>query len=304
MADRLISIVNDYDKALEGLEADAIARMNQAIDDTYKQLINKLNKTYPRLSKIPALLETERAALLVEELGHLLSIINPKDRDVYEEMFRGLLGDSSELGAGMVEELIREVDPQFKVASFTKVPAKAMAIAAKNSYQRLLRHGEVFSDKATNTIIRGLAAGWGNKRIASAIKEATKTTKSNAETIARTESANAAVGAAKSRYKESGIEYVIWTTVITEVCPWCTAKAGKIFRVEDVVIPQHPRCRCGLIPVTPDWARNNVLDFEEIADYSDRARKASEGNQRTDKAPFEARAPRSLSLETLKRKAG
>lgn len=298
----ILKLLEEYDKALEGLEEEAIERLHRAMDITFRQLTDKLTKTYPKIAKVPSLLPAQRELLLTQELGDLLSLINPAEEEYYQGRLKELINGSHDLGQDTVEKLIREIDPDFKVGSFTKLPQAAAAIAADNSYKRLARYGEVFKAQATQVITQGLIQGWGNKRIAQALKQATNTTKSNAEMIARTESAHAAIGAAQRRYQDTGIKYGIWVSVLTEVCPWCVSRSGKIFELREIVIPAHPRCRCGIIPVTPEWARSDRLDFGAIDKFSARVKSKLKGSPRSDKAPFEIKAPQEITIEQLKKK--
>lgn len=300
----LLKIASEYEAELTRLEDEAIARLNKSIEEAYKKLVSQINKKYPDLEQNLSLLPAQREALLAEQLGGLLNIIDPEDSKEYQSMFRGLIGDSHRIGGESVEEMIRAIDPDFDAGSFSRLPVKAVNLAAQNAYQRLQRHGDDFALKASQVISQGIALGWGNRRIAGVIKQQTGNTRRNAEMITRTETASAMVGATKERYTESGINYVIWITALREVCPWCVWKAGKIYRTEEVVIPQHPWCRCSVIPITPQWARDALIDFDTIEAQSKKVREALKGQPKSTKAPFEAIAPKAITIEELRRKRG
>ncbi|NEO43138.1 MAG: hypothetical protein F6K55_03070 [Moorea sp. SIO4A3] len=294
----LMDVINRYEDLLDRLDDRAIARLNASIESAYKSLIAKLQDAYPRLSKDMSLIPAERDLLITAQLKDLLNVIKPDARDELAELIKTADG----LGGESVEDLIRTIDPDFKVATFSRVSVEAAAIAADQSYQALLRRGETFAKGASETIAQGVLQGWGSARVAKAIKRQTEATQRAASMIARTETVRAAAGASKQRYVNSGVNYGIWITVITEVCSWCVGKGGQIYKIEDMVIPQHPNCRCTIIPVTPGWAKNDLIDFNAIADYSERVKKASGVKVRFDKAPFENLPPESISIESLKRK--
>ena len=81
----------------------------------------------------------------------------------------------------------------------------------------------------------------------------------NAELVAWTEIARAQSSAALRIYAEDGITHVEWSTAEdARVCPLCDANeaagpvpAGAAFPSGAVFPPQHPRCRCALLPVLP-----------------------------------------------------
>lgn len=51
----------------------------------------------------------------------------------------------------------------------------------------------------------------------------------------------------------SGLEYVKWETREDEkVCPTCSARDGKIYRIDKIIIPLHYNCRCNIVPYRKD----------------------------------------------------
>ncbi|NEP51349.1 MAG: hypothetical protein F6K65_22135 [Moorea sp. SIO3C2] len=295
---QLLNLVNRYEKTLTELEDDAIARLNQSIENGYRELVNKLNYVYPTIADNITLLPAQRELLITAQLGDLLNIISPDSENDLRELIVG----ADDIGGRSVDEIIKAIDPDLVAANFAVVPLEAAAIAASRSYQDLLGHGERFARSASQAISQGVLQGWGSRKIAQLIRQRAEVTQRQAIMIARTESLKAAAGASKQRYVDSGINYGVWVTVLTEVCPWCTSKTGKIYKIEDMVIPQHPYCRCTLIPVTPQWVNNDLLDFPAIAEYSDRVREKSGSKVRYDKAPFENSPPKEVTLESLRRK--
>jgi SPP1 gp7 family putative phage head morphogenesis protein len=96
-------------------------------------------------------------------------------------------------------------------------------------------------------------------------------------TIAVTESSRVMNASAINRYKEMGIEQVKWMPVLSVVgggkaCDQCAENTGQIvtmgssFNSGVTQPPQHPHCRCNLLPVIPDYANmpNDVIDVAPV----------------------------------------
>ena len=79
-----------------------------------------------------------------------------------------------------------------------------------------------------------------------------------AEMVARTEVARAQSQATADTYRGASVQRVEWITSPTDACPICVANAeespvrlGQDFRGGQDAPPQHPNCRCALVPVIP-----------------------------------------------------
>ena len=74
--------------------------------------------------------------------------------------------------------------------------------------------------------------------------------------VAQTEIARAQSAASMALYRETGTDRVEWSTAMdAKVCPLCDANeaagswpTGEAFPSGAVMPPQHPRCRCALLP--------------------------------------------------------
>ena len=95
----------------------------------------------------------------------------------------------------------------------------------------------------------GVAAGESIDKISGRISDAINTSNTRARRIARTESINAAVEGARSRYRDYGIEYVeIIACDDWRTCKICQQHDGKVYSVDDDahMPPYHPNCRCAI----------------------------------------------------------
>ncbi|NEO59253.1 MAG: hypothetical protein F6J98_02135 [Moorea sp. SIO4G2] len=294
-------LADRYDKAIAALDTAAAKRLDEAIKKAYKSFIERFRKKYPKIKEnAPLLLTNQRDLVIMQQVGGVIDIIEKSS--VSKAMMKSLITNADREAGALAKEIIKSIEPSEAVAAFSRVPVEAAAIAAEQSYNLLLNHGKTFARIATETISQGLIQGWGTRKIADALKAQSEITRRKATTIARTETVRAAVGATKKRYKDSGINYSVWLTVITEVCGWCTAKGGLIYRIEDIVIPQHPNCRCTIIPIKPKWIVDSRIDFISIEKYSRKVRSQTKAKLRRDKAPFEVSAPKPVPIFRVLRK--
>ena len=110
--------------------------------------------------------------------------------------------------------------------------------------------------KIQRALADGLTAGENPRAIATRISKEISISKSRARTIARTETIRTNAEAQLNTFERFGIAQVSveaeWLTAEDgRVCPLCEPKNGKIFSIEEArgMIPLHPNCRCGWVPV-------------------------------------------------------
>lgn len=102
-------------------------------------------------------------------------------------------------------------------------------------------------------ILKGITQGTSPRKVIKKVQELGNMTKSQAETLVRTENAFARMEGILEGYENSGrIEEVVFIAVGDKItCPSCRDRDGTVvplkdLRVEDVIL--HPRCRCTIAP--------------------------------------------------------
>lgn len=131
-------------------------------------------------------------------------------------------------------------------------------------------------DEGTREMLRSnvtdaIAEGWSNNRLAEAILDGAAFSEDRAEMIARTETAMADVQGNMAAYRESGIVTgKIWITagddLVSEDCA-LNGEAGEVglndsFPSGASEPPDHPNCRCDVIPVLDNQAQDNQTEEE------------------------------------------
>lgn len=122
---------------------------------------------------------------------------------------------------------------------------------------------ETTRDMIRSDVAQAIEDGWSNQQLAQAIQDNVAFDDSRAEMIARTETAFADIQGNKATYeaaKNSGID-IRWQWVTAGddlVSDECEMNDGAIREIGDqfpsgaTEPPQHPRCRCDVVPVVDD----------------------------------------------------
>lgn len=261
-------LIDRYTQATADLEAKTIARLDAALDAAFRQLERELRATYPAIAAKGDLLATQRKVLILSELGETLQLIRPEQQAEYERLLNETLKTANQTGTTLADELVKARQPESMVPSMAGINLEAAALQARDGAERLRRHAEEFRSRASAVIEQGLIQGWGTGRVSQILRTELGTTKSKAETIARTEVLSALNDAAQERYKRYGVEYCQWVVTIGDVCPICVARSGKVYEVGKVRVPAHPRCRCVLLPWRKEWQEMGLTDDEFTRSYT------------------------------------
>ncbi len=264
-----LQLLERYNQAIADLEQSAVARLNNAMNAAYRDLEGELRSIYPAIAQNDTLLATQRKVLILEQLGETLSVVREADTEYYQQTLQDALATANQTGRTLADELVQAIAPNSGVPELGNVNLEAAALQARDGFQRLRRYSDEFKDKASAVIEQGLIQGWGPAKVADILREQLKTTKSKAETIARTETLSALNDAAQQRYAANGIEGVQWVCTIGDVCPYCVHRNMKVYPVGKVRCPAHPRCRCVLIPWRSAWQADGLTDDEFTQNYQD-----------------------------------
>ncbi len=255
-------LIQEYDRALQRVENEAIARINAALEESFRVLADRLKRTYQRelaaLQRDPTTMNErapERAAEVLKRLRGLLERLNPGRQRVYRRIFRDLLTEATALGLEFAERLTAQswVSPDPFIAASVSIPIDAVAEAALSARRYLGdAYGTELSNRITNAVQVGLATGAGVPEIARSLKTIGGIVSNRAEMIARTESVQAANRALLTGYEANGVDLLIyWATEDERTCPYCGPRAGCLYRLADLkrgadgfAVLLHPRCRC------------------------------------------------------------
>ena len=180
-------------------------------------------------------------------------------RLIIEAYTRAVLGTAGDLPAGVVPSWLPALDANVGTDWDAWSPgwADAAAKVADGGLSQLLDAAEVTIRGATGTALDrlesvladALARGQGADWIERQLRD---TFGSQAETIARTETARAMSAATRDTYRANGVTAWDWVPV-PDPCPICEGLSlGGPYSLSDDMPPAHPNCLCAAAPVLPD----------------------------------------------------
>jgi SPP1 gp7 family putative phage head morphogenesis protein len=250
--------ISRFETVTSQLENRAANTLNEALDSAYKEIEAELRKKYPSLANSGSLMVTRDSILRLEKLKGVLQLLNPQSSQELQAEFQKILQLTNEAGDTLATQMTRARAGEDWQVKSGEIPIEAAGFAAANMVAHLNRYSSEFASRATVLVTQGVIQGWGTAKVASLLRNELGIKKGRAEVIARTEVLSSFNQAVVASYDNSGIEYVqVIATGDLRTCGTCVARNLKAYRIRDVSVPFHPRCRCTLMPWSPDWSQND-----------------------------------------------
>lgn len=244
MSSQLVGIADRYDRELAGVTDETLKRIFAAYDTSYRNLVKNLRDAFPRLEQAGSISTLVRQGAIAAELGEALKFINPEAAKELERLGRDTIQQAGDLGQQMAGDALNYVGVQ---STFTTVPVGAVRNQAERFRERLVNYSDQQASSISAVVEQGLIQGWGTRKIEGQLRGLGVSFKSNAETVARTETLSAYNGAARSRYEQAGVAYIQWIATPAEgTCSLCYARNTKVWKITEAPsVPAHPRCLPG-----------------------------------------------------------
>lgn len=271
------ALVRRLDRQLTTLENTALATLRQALRESAAELERELRVLYRR-----ALDGTASAGAHIREAAvrDLLEQTRVLDRHldlrrlpteaVLAELQRGAMAAGAENALQALTTAERAVAslsgavPVETLVAATNISSRLQEIGAAraaNGAAALRQHGQRAADAIQRHITAGVVQGRGWGATSRLIRQETGLLNYEAERIVRTESITASADARHETYRARGIEQARWmSTADDRVCGYCAFRSGRLYDIDDIVIPAHPNCRCYSAPFRPEWAEAGVDD--------------------------------------------
>lgn len=164
--------------------------------------------------------------------------------------------DGSNMARKQVEDMGIRVGPDFS----QEMRSRAHKYAKKHGADLVKHIDESVREDMRSVLQTALNDGWSTNEFAAEIESRYALSSQRAEVIARTEMAFADVEGNMAAYKKAGVELKRWITagddLVSDDCAM-NAAAGPIpmsanFPSGAFQAPEHPNCRCDVIPVVGD----------------------------------------------------
>lgn len=275
-------LIRRSDRVLSRLENRALRDLQLSLQRSITELRRELRVLYARMLENTASIGAPvREAYVLRQLEQLRVIqraleLPPGTTDqILRELITGSLTEGADSAFLALSIWDREV-----VALGGSVPLGAMSAGTRitprlveigdarvaTGRARLVQHTEAAARQIQAHVIDGITRGVGWGQTAREVQGSIGGLWWNAERLVRTESVTAAHAARAETYREAGITMGQWlATMDDRVCGYCAARAGNVYRLDDVVIPAHPNCRCYLQPWREEWAELGLDDPEFYA---------------------------------------
>ena len=276
----IIGIADDVQKSATASHAEVLKLYKRNLDEI-RQALADIYQRYTvdgelkisqrqRLKELKALetqLATQINALQPVEIESVTQAVTNTAEDVYYRSLYTL--DKGLQGAVAVAPL----NPTFaEMLVSTEIEGKTFS-------RRIWENTEKLAIRVKADIERALIQGQSPEKLARKIKSDFGATAYQSQRLINTETARAMTAAQTESYKSSGVvNYVMFDATLEDnTCDQCAKLDGKRFQIDDAPkVPQHPCCRCCLIPVVSGWTptqkRENVKDpvtgEKRIIDYT------------------------------------
>lgn len=121
----------------------------------------------------------------------------------------------------------------------------------KSWSQRIWKNTELLAETLNEQLIHCVASGKKPTQLKKLLQERFEVSYQNADMLVRTEIAHIQAQAALKRYEDAGVlEVQVWATEDERRCSNCGKLHKKKYPIAAAVpIPNHPNCRCNVVPV-------------------------------------------------------
>lgn len=131
-----------------------------------------------------------------------------------------------------------------------------------------------------NNLVEGMEQGYDIKKLAKNISDTMGSSAYDSMRLCNTETARVVNNAQMEIYNKSEVvQKVLWSATLEDsTCEDCASNDGQYFDLDNAPdLPEHPNCRCCLIPVIDGWqptqrydqSNGTVMDYKTYDDWCD-----------------------------------
>lgn len=253
-----------FDKTVSDLDKELGKQYRRTADSIKRQILEVLSlvreESQNERVQVYDLYRGDRYFKMLADINQELEALGFKQVDAIEDELIGLYFKQSENTSAQFG-LYSSVDKD----SARKVVSELWCSDGKGLSDRIWQNKQWLTDKLEKSIFDfvsrgqsqdGLVTELVSKQLDIPISELTsildedfKNAWNNARRLVRTETARVQNRATQDRYRENGFTKY---RVIAEddCCEVCADLSEQVFDIDDLVLPQHPNCRCAMAAVT------------------------------------------------------
>lgn len=288
MAVDITRVAEQLDKTIARSERETVQAIRRYLEESHRRLQQQLRTLYSDAASetrtAGRVFREARARALLAQLDTALESIRLGSPGTgVPKVMRDVITLGQTEGPAQVAELVSRLDTG-ALGIAADVNFAAIEAQTANSVARLTRYSNEAVEKINQAVIDGLARGKGARQVAREVRAAVIGQPGvrgglafQAETIARTELISSLESAREEAMTTAGIEYALWQATDSDrTCRWCAARDGNVYKLSDLIIPAHPRCRCLSVPVRPEWLRDGTIDVGAVREHQVETRRVFE----------------------------
>lgn len=244
--------------------------------DLEKAMVEMISTAQGGVISQATVLRSQRMLLVLDLIARRLTKLTEAAGNLVTGDLRQVVRDAADAQTEVIAQQLPKADREDLVSS-VRIDARQIDAIVQKSTERITSQMWPLSAEADaavrREIVRGLAAGEGPRKTASAILDRTEGAfnggLSRALTIARTETISAHREAAKVAHDESAdvLRGWMWLASLSpQTCQACIGMNGTEHPLSEEGPQGHQNCRCARMPLTKSWADLGIdLDEPEPA---------------------------------------
>ena len=269
--------MNEFTSLNESLSSNAssisrlLKKYNQAIEDIDKEIADIAQRYDGIIPKSAVFRKGQLEILKAKILNHIIKLGNLTTSETTKKALDGFEQGYYRTAYTIDKKSGFNID--FNMLNTTITDSVLMEkFESKTFSERIWDNTAKLAVKAEQAVNKAVADGESTEKLSRKLKKEFGSGFYEASRVMNTEIARAVTAGQMQAYKNSGVvKWVMWDAALeSNTCKHCGDLDGTKYEIDDApYLPEHPNCRCCLIPIVDDWKPSKKLDNEskEIIDY-------------------------------------
>lgn len=248
-----------------------LKKYNQAVEDIDKEISNIAQRYDGIIPKSATFRKGQLESLKAKILSHIIKLGNITASEATKKALNGFEQGYYKTAYKIDKNSGFNID--FTMLNTTIADSVLFEkFDSKTFSERVWDNTAKLAVKAEQAVNKAVANGKSTEKLSRKLEKEFNSGFYEASRVINTETARAVTAGQMKAYKNSGVvKWVMWdATLESNTCKHCSDKDGDKYEIDKApYLPEHPNCRCCLIPVVDDWTPKVKLDNEskEIIEY-------------------------------------